>query len=269
MNQIFTLPDGTRVGTGLVLPLNASSAFPAYQASGPMLAMDDVVSIAKAKTQMGRTRFDSSYIANQKSHGSCNGWAGARVLTKARVRRGLDPVMLSGAYLYSLINGGRDNGSVLEDGMQAMQSQGIATEATVGWDAIYPNRYDRAKADAEAAQNKAFECYALNSELELFSALASGFDCVVAVQADNPFMHLDARGVAGASRGPGNHAVHADGLWWDGELIADGANSWGTTYGDQGRMGLTWAGHFVGTYRYQQFYAVRSTLDGTGGSNPP
>lgn len=269
MNDQFTLPDGTVVGTGLQVPTSLATAFSAYEADGPMFEWDQIEAIAKAGGDRGRDRFDISWIKNQRSHGSCNGFAGALALSRSRVRRGLERVDLSGAYLYSLINGGRDQGSLLEDGLRVMQSRGVATEQTVAWDAIYPGRYDRSKADAEAARFRGFECYAVRSDRGLFSALAAGFDCVVAVHADSGFMRLDSRGVAGGGNGPGNHAVLVDGLWWDGEVIADGVNSWGTSYGDQGRMGLSWKRHFARTTQYHLFYAIRSTSDDPQGSNPP
>ena len=270
MNDILTLPDGTQVGTGLQLPvMGFVSSFPTYESSGPMLSRDEIVNIAKSNTMRGSTRFGDDIIKDQRSFGSCNGFAGALCLTRARIRRGLTRIDLSGAYLYSLINGGRDQGSLLEDGMRTMQEKGIATESTVPWNAIYPSRYDKQKADAEAARFKGFECYSVRKELELFSALALGFDCVVAVHADNGFMQLDSRGVAGGGNGPGNHSVGADGLWWDNELIADGFNSWNLTYGNRGRMGLTWNRHFASTTKYHVFFAIRSTSDDPQGDNPP
>lgn len=270
MNTILELPDGTPVGTGLQTPLSLMTAFPLYEDAGPMLTDSQIEEAAKSGTCRGSTRFDSSWIGNQRNHGSCNGFAGAKALQRARVRRGLPRVNLSGAYLYSLINGGRDNGSMLDDGMAAIQSRGVATEETVPWNKIYPGQYDRAKADAEAATNKAFECYAVRTRGALFSALASGFDCVVAVHADNGFMQVDADGVAGGGNGPGNHAVGADGLFWSarrGRPVADGFNSWDVSYGVQGRMGLDWNAHFAPTTVHHLFYAIRSTTD--GGDSPP
>jgi len=260
--------DGKQVFTGcLIHPVGKVCFLPVFEDSGPMLTQTQIEDIAKSGTARGKDRFDSSYITDQGQFGSCNGHAGAGALSRARVRRGLDYVKLSGAYLYSLINGGRDNGSLLEDGMAAMQSRGIASAAAVNPSQIYPSKYNKAQADAEAAQYKGFECYAVNTQQGLFSALASGFDCVVALCANNGFMQLDSRGVAQGGAGTLNHAVSTDGLWWDGELIADGYNSWGLSYGIQGRMGLTWKQHFQYSYRDTTFYAIRSTIDGDSG--PP
>ena len=253
----------------LLPPAGFVSSFPVFEDAVPQLSDLEVEDIAKSGVMDGRKKFDSTWIADQKSHGSCNGWAGAMALSRARVRRGLERVMLSGSYLYSLINGGSDNGSMLEDGMKTMQSRGIATAATVGWDQIYPSQYDRAKADAEAARFKGFECYAVKTKQGLFSAAALGFDVVVAVHVGNRFMNVDANGVAGADSGPGNHAVGADGIIWiGGRPYLTGFNSWNLSYGAQGRMNMGWE-HFEQPFGYHVFYAIRSTGDDPSGHNPP
>lgn len=268
-NEQLRLPDGTPVGTGLQIPVSASTAFIAYETIGPMLSMTDIIDLAKRGSRTrGRTRFPKQYISNQRSTNACQGHASAAAVTRARVRRGLDYVKLSGAYAYSLVNGGRDRGSMLEDGMVACE-QGYATEETVPWDKIYPSLYNATKAKAEAARFKAREVYAVRTEIGLFSALASGFDCVVAVHADNGFMSLDPRGVAKGGAGPGNHAVCCDDLWYDGELIADMPNSWDVSYGDEGRAGLTWNRHLKNTTPYHVFYAIRGAIDDPEAQQPP
>jgi hypothetical protein len=269
-NEQLRLPDGTPVGTGLQIPVSASSSFIAYETIGPMLSMPDIIDLAKrgGRTR-GRERFPfAQYGSNQRSTNGCQGHASANAVTRARVRRHLDYVKLSGAYAYSLVNGGRDRGSMLEDGMVACE-EGYATAETVPWDKIYPYLYNIGKAKEEAARLKAREVYAVRTEIGLFSALASGFDCVVAVHADNGFMSLDSRGVAQGGNGPGNHAVCCDDLWYDGELIADMCNSWDTTYGDQGRAGLTWKRHLSKTTQFHVFYAMRGAIDDPEAIAPP
>lgn len=257
----FVLPDGQTVGTGLKIPLSTASQFKDYATVGPMLSMNDVIAIAKSRPRMGRKHFDKTFIKNQRSHGSCQGFMSAAMLTRARIRRGHERVDLSGAYAYSKVNGGRDSGSMLEDGMESSMRDGICREALANWDQIYPSRYDKAACDADAQNFKGFECYAVRSELELFSAVALNFDVGVAVHADNGFMRLDSRGVAQGGNGPGNHAVAGDDLYWDGELILAAYNSWDVSYGDEGRMGLTWSQHFRHTNNYHVYYAIRSTTD--------
>lgn len=260
--------DGQVVGTGLLVPTSLMTSFPLYETSGPMMSLDDIIAVAKQRPKFGRGFFDKTWIKNQRHYGSCQGFASAAAVSRARKRRGLDRVDLSGAYAYSLVNGGQDRGSMLEDGMVACQ-RGYATEATVPWNKVFRSSYNTSVADAEAARFKAFEVYAASTEIELFSGLAAGFDAVVAVHADNGFMRLDGRGVAGGGNGPGNHAVGADDLWWDGGLVAAGYNSWDVTYGFEGKMGLTWSQHFRTTSQNHRFYLIRSTEDDPQGVNPP
>jgi hypothetical protein len=264
MTDFITDATGVDRRLGLLMPTARVSALPAFEASIPLLNEAAILTIAKTNAARGRDRFDESYIKNQQSHGSCNGFAGGAAGTKARVRRGLPRRDLSGAYLYSLINGGQDMGSMLEDGMRKLVEVGCATDATVGWDQIFPHQYDRAKADAEAANNRMGEAYAVGTLQGLWTALALGFDCVVAVHVGSGFMRLGGDAIPGADAGPGNHAVSADGIGYStktGELMADGVNSWGLDYGDRGRMQLT-ERHFRQTFANHVFYAVRTTVDG-------
>lgn len=264
MNPIIV--DGQPKGTGLLMPaVPCSSVLPVWEDKLPVWNTAEIEGIAKSGLMDGRKLFDSSWIKDQRSHGSCNGFGGAAALSRSRVRRGLSRVDLSGAYLYSLINDNRDQGSMLDDGMAAIQSRGIATEATVKWNQIYRHQYDREQADAEASRYKAFEAYAVKTLPGLWTALAAGWDCVVAVHAGNNFMRVGGDGIVGVDAGPGNHAVACDGVYYSdltlGGLVASGVNSWGTSYGTDGRMGLTEA-HFRQTMQYHAFYAIRSTTDG-------
>jgi len=256
--------DGEEKGTGLLLPPVACfSTLPIWENRLPVWNEAEILDTARSGLMDGRKLFGRDWIKDQKSHGSCNGFAGASALSRSRVRRGLDRVDLSGAYLYSLINGGQDRGSMLDDGMNTIQQRGIAPESLVAWDQIYPRQYDRAKADAEAGKYKGWECYAVKTLPGLWTALAAGWDCVVAVHAGDNFMRAGVNGVVGVENGPGNHAVAADGVYYSdraGQLVACGVNSWNTAYGVEGRMGLTEA-HFRQTMQHHVFYAIRSTTD--------
>jgi len=237
-----------------------------------MMSRDDAIAAAKSGKFRGRDKFDDTFIFNQLEFGSCNGWAEAIALTKSRIRRLLKRVDLSGAYAYSLINGNHDNGSMLEDALRECMARGVAPLSLVNARQIFRNQYNTASADAEAAKYKAFEAYAVGTEMGLWSAIFNDFDVVVGVHVDNGFMHLDSRGVAQGGNGPGNHAVSCDGGWYDdatNELVADGVNQWGYTYGDRGRMGLTWNQHFRHTFPYHMFYAIRTTIDATDDPQPP
>src|SRR5689334_153362 len=87
-------------------------AYPDFEASGyPVFSPNDFVEVD--------TFPDFNVILDQGNHGSCvgQGWVGAfmRAIFFATGRK----VILSPAYLYSLINGNSDNGAIISDGVDA------------------------------------------------------------------------------------------------------------------------------------------------------
>lgn len=255
---------GELYGTGLMVPVNRVSGYRLFMDSKPMLTREQVNKIISDPTRKsGRKRFPSDWIGNQGGLGACNGFACAYAAARARVRRGLKRKVLSGFALYSAINGGVDRGSQLKDGMDWMQRHGVP-EAYAGERGEYRwSRIPQSQKDT-MADNVMLECYAIETELELAVASALGFDCVVAVHASNRWSSLDSNGISLESNGMGNHAVLVDDvvLSSTGEWLFDMANSWNTTWGQQGRAYQTWRRHFQQTIRYHQFFAIRSTVDG-------
>jgi hypothetical protein len=212
--------------------------------------------------------FGPEWIYNQGSIGSCNGCAGAKALQRQRVLAGQPNIELSGEYLYSRINGSRDVGSMLDAGMEWIQSNGVAP-----WRPQHAQKYRSRDFTAEDVRDsvrfKGLECYGIDSELELATGIALGFTAVVAVHATNNFMRLDANGIAGGGNGPGNHAVGVDDVKIiNGELVFRMFNSWGKSYGDNGYAGLTWNRHFKTTNKYHYFYLIRSVNDDTQDNVP-
>lgn len=252
--------------TGLVAP-----ASPAAFADVPTFSESvRVVSSGEARAycsdlgrQPGRTRF-GGYVRNQGSRGSCNGYAGAKALERARSRRYLDRVELSGEGLYAQINGNRDGGSLLVDGMRAIQANGVPPASMVPHEEYLYNRIS-AEAWREAAKYKAFECYQITNEAEMISALVLGFDVVVAVHAGRDFTTLRNDGTVPPSPGPGNHAVGVDDLRYSttrSRFEFDHYGSWGLNVHDQGYAFLSWDDHLKYTVNNHGFYAIRSTIDG-------
>lgn len=252
-----------RCGTHTV-PAGFVSAFKTYEAEHPVMDDADIRKIIDdSQRTPSRVIFDLTWIQNQRSKGSCNGYAGAACVAKANYLRGFPKALLSGAYVYSKINDGRDQGSILERGMQAIQTFGVPLELTVPWDQIYPDMQIKA-ADEEAAKRKGFLAYAVQTQQGLKTALALRFPCVIVVHASRDFEKLNANGIAGVSNGVGNHAIHADDLLYrNGEFLFDAVNSWSTTYGEKGRAYVRWAS-FEQTFPHHQFYAVPTTSAAEG-----
>jgi hypothetical protein len=249
--------------TGLLVPAEKPSSFKAYEQNQPMLSISEIKRIlADENRTPARKRFSAKlFIKNQGGRGSCNGYAGAWALARARIMAGLKFEALSGEYLYSMINGGRDSGSMLDDGMKALMEKGVALESLVQHESYLWSQMSES-ARQSANRFKAVECYTANTEIGLASGLALGFVGVVAVHATNSWMHLDANGISDPSRGPGNHAVCCqDVAVISDTLCFDIANSWGLSFGREGHAWNTWKNHLATPNQYHAFYLIRGCTD--------
>ena len=226
-----------------------------------MLSVEEIRELVSSENRTpARKRFSPDrWIRNQGSRGSCNGFAGAWALSRARVMAGLPFVALSGEFLYSMINGGRDSGSMLDDGMKAIQERGVAREDLVKHESYLWSQMS-AEARQDADNHKAFEAYRVDSELGLASGLVLGFIGVVAVHASNAWSSLSG-GISRRSLGPGNHAVCCQDVGWNGRLTFDIANSWGRNWGDNGHTWNTWNDHLIEPNKYHDFYLIRGVTD--------
>lgn len=244
----------------LAPPPGFVSSFAPYESEKPLYSDAEIKKIITASGRVPRRQiFGASWVMDQKSHGSCNGFAGAGALAMARRLRGLnDNLLLSGAWLYSLINGNQDRGSMLDDGLKAIQQHGVAPASLVPWDIIY-QRQMPANAKAEAAKHKGLVCYAVQTKQGFRSALAAGFPVIVAVHAGSAFQRMDRNGVVGVTPGRGNHACFTQDIAIiGGKECYDLQNSWGLQYADKGRAWVTWDS-FEQTFESYVFYAIGST----------
>ena len=262
--ELDTFRDSTgelrRCGS-LQKPPGFVSSFRVFEDERPVWSDEEIIKALRAPgRRIAREVFGDKWIQNQRSHGSCNGYAAAAALSRARWLRGIqDGLILSGAYIYSLINGGRDQGSMLEDGLRVIQSHGAPPESLVPWNMIYP-RMQPPSAREEAAKRKGLDAYLVKSLQGLKTALAAGYPCIVAVQAGSNF-DRQTEGVSGVDRGGGNHAVCCDDLVYrDGVFLYDDPNSWSLNWGTRGRTYLI-DKHFAQTFDQHGFYAIPSTTE--------
>lgn len=266
-DQIFTLSDGGFVRTGNIAPATESGKVFAGRTFADgigVLSKDKIVSlIKKPKRVAGRKRFlGTNWIKNQGRRGSCNAYAAASALERARDLRGEPRVILGPEFLYAHINGGRDQGSMLDKGMKALQVLGCPPKEYVPYESFRRDEQTKEGFD-NAARFRILEPYAIHTEEEIATALALNFMVVVATHVSDAWMRLDAEGVAGGSNGPGNHAVgcHDVRIGKDGFYQFDHFGSWGLRYGQEGCAWLTWRRHLASTIRFHQFYAVPTTID--------
>ena len=219
--------------------------------------------LATEKLYMGRERFGDDWIGSQQHLSACCGFAAAFALARARVRRGLSRVMLSGFALYPAINGGRDAAAPHADAFDWIQKNGVPPQTANERPNYLWNRVDP-QAKAQASKYKGLELYQAETELELAVGLYCGFDAVVAIQARGSGWRVNSDGIVDPLRGGGNHAVLLDGIKLSsgGVLLYDMANSWSLQWGNKGRCYTTWNQHFRGVVGNHKFFLIRSTTDG-------
>lgn len=175
----------------------------------------------------------SAFGLDQNGFNSCVAQANSNSLTKLRTLLGMKPVKLSPAYLYAHINGGRDAGAVISDGAESLVKDGACPFEMLGQSPFYTHYLTPAMREA-AGRFKAAEIYHVDTWEELGSALQTGrYIAVFGAMVGNNFGRFDQHGVCGHDRGPGNHALHADGmaLLPDGRWVIDVPNSWGERWG--------------------------------------
>lgn len=250
-----------RLGS-LVLPAGFVSALPPFEDNPETMPLWDNADIKRAISDPNRRKpeliFDAAtWIKNQRSHGSCNGYAAAGAFTRARYLSGVkDDWFASGAWIYSLINGGRDQGSMLDDGLRVGRDVGYCSETLVDWDMIYPGQQPLAQAKADAKKHKSLKAYRATTMQGFRTGLAAGYVGVVAIHAGNKYSQFR-NGIAGVDNGSGNHAVCVCDLRLkNGTEVYLQEGSWGTEgWGDGGR-GFLVADHFRQTWNAHQFYLI-------------
>ncbi len=211
----------------------------------PLIPRDEWPDYIKA-LQAGRTGvqalddMDAPPVADQNGRGQCNASATTTLVESLRSLQGLSYVQLSAGDLYDRINGGVDNGSLLEDAMAVMMAQGVGTMASAPY--LWSSGMPVASAE-ERARFKMLEVWVCPTFDHLMSATLAGFSGVSGIfwydnytpdaagwlperPAGNHGGHAIFKGVAADFRGsPGNY-----------RYALGHQNSWTTRWGRKGRM---------------------------------
>jgi hypothetical protein len=246
-----------------------SSTLPMYAAAGgPMFETQEInEAITDAFWVRAAEVFGDLWIKDQNGRGACAGYAAASALERARARRGLEFVELSGDAIYAAVNRGVDQGSGLENNMVWLRDNGIPPASMVPRHEYRKNRIPAAAYES-GKRFRGFETFAIRTEIEMASALVAGFSVVIACHAGNGGRAPD--GLIDWTNGVGNHSVVCDDIrlrnnTWEYQI----ANSWGLHWGERGRGWLRWKNHLSNPVRNHMFYAIRSTKDDPEGDNPP
>lgn len=179
INEIV-LPDGTKRRLGNKMPTKS------FAQQWDVLGADPNVAVliprnewdARLKEYDSLDHFDPFLdkcpVHDQNGVGQCNADDTTLAMEFARARQGLPYVQLSAADLYHRINGGRDEGSLLEDAMHEAMTNGVGTAATSG--TLWKQGYWKGAAPAaERARFKVTKALLLPSFDHFFSAALQGF----------------------------------------------------------------------------------------------
>ena len=216
----------------------------------------DILDLPDGRTLHGsRELFDDSWILDQHQTSGCNGNSTASALSKRLFIDGNRKELLSGGDCYSQMNQGVDNGSSLQAGIRVV-ANGIAPLRLVSNTTIF-DRQISAAAKAERSKYRGREPLAVDSELELATALIVNKLAIIAVQAGGKFSQRDEHGVSRGGNGPGNHSVHLDDLRLRaGAIEFRMVNSWSATWGDHGTIWLQWDRHLRETVTHHRFWTL-------------
>lgn len=223
----------------------------AYSAANPVILRTEWA-------EYSRHRSDIS-ILNQNTEGSCvaHGWT--TMVERARAASGQSFRQLSRAFLYALVNGGRDAGANPADAAQALRDVGICTESTLPYSFIVERQLTAAmRSEAARFRLDSDSVYELSTFDELVSAELLGFKCGTTTYVAGDWNTLDADGCPPAYSGYSNHWVSADtGLKKSrrGNWLIPIINSWGTGWGLNGTCYFSEA-HFA-NQQGLMMYAIR------------
>lgn len=268
----FQLPDGTEVRTGNLVPETYPLSFEPF----PDRHLRPLKEIAEIAAHPGRIPARQKFAAmvdqvNQGRASSCNPYMIHWMMSALKYQFTATWHRLSPEWTYMNINGGRDQGSLLDKGMIFATDFGMPAYNAALYEkfsASQINMETQRWARDSSADYRFGECYqAPNNSVEqcwhsLISCIAGGGVVGLAVHVGNNYMRSGVR--AGVDRGVGNHAVAGVELALrtnnptsvaDIEIVSP--QTWGSRFADKGFTNLTMA-HIAQTMRYHAHYCVRT-----------
>lgn len=280
MNEQFTLPDGTIVGTGNIEPTEEQLLLckSDYRVFGEDYYLDksDIEKLLKGDRYKDLRKQRAKFVLNQGRLGKCNASAAVAGLHQIRESAGLPTKVLSDCHLYMKINGGGDNGSLLIDGFRELGKNGVSTRRIehAGKSYLIPDNVHSKRqiprewldvANKVALEYKTFEAFTLPDDYATFkiavaSALARDYPIVFAWHVGANGMRLS-NGYVNNARGVGNHANLAHSAKWVGgeDLVhPDNQNSWGPSIDPMyGPTSGGWGEGGFGLFTMESFFRCR------------
>jgi len=249
MFETFTLPDGSVAATGKLLPKPLDTTVFSSYPSQRLLEKSDIKSLlSEDRYKFVRESF-KPWMIDQGQVGKCNASAAVSAMYQVRWKAGADMVPLADNFLYMHINGGRDQGSLLDKGLDFIRKFGVCPRNIVSrsgksYGHIPHTSYNVAQLDkdlyaeaqAQATRFIVHEPYVVPKDYEGFketlaTAAALEYPVVMAWDVSQASMKLK-NGYVQTGRGRGNHAsLFSSAKWVGGKDLVhlDLRNSWGPT----------------------------------------
>lgn len=179
---------------------------------------------------------DNSYVAEGIGVHNCVGQASRTAFSYAWDISGQPHHDFHPRFVYTLINGGRDEGAIISDALVALKTYGIALNSDGPTEALFRRHFSK-QAFETAKRFKVLEGYKLRSFEEICSAISNGLAVVSGIMVGRNFGNLDSEGTCPVPDYPlGGHALCHIGLKRShtGAWLLETQNSWGTRWGNGG-----------------------------------
>lgn len=164
-------------------------------------------------------------------------------------------------FCYGLINGGRDAGAMISDGLKALMQYGTCPKNDLPAGVMFQNQFPQ-QAFVNAKRFRLAQAYKCSNFEEICSAITLGFVCPLGIYVDQNFSRVDSEGVAGTPTGMqgGGHCILGMGLKKSSRYgwMIKIQNSWGTRFGVNGHAYIH-KGHFQ--RMNPDAFAIQSVMD--------
>jgi hypothetical protein len=172
---------------------------------------------------------------DQGNQGSCNAAAATCAVESVRKMAGMSLLELSRGNLYGQINGGRDQGSLLGDALEALLKNGTVPNGVIGDDQWQRSTWPR-NWEEEAKPYRILEAYYCPTFAHMATAVQYGYFLDFGIMVGNNFQPDSSGWLPDYQSGYGGHAMAGFGLarHRDGRWGIETSNSWGSRWGNNG-----------------------------------
>jgi hypothetical protein len=206
-------------------------------------------------------------IWDQGMTSSCVGQGCTAGMQVCYMQSGRPLVEFNPYFCYGLINGGRDQGAMISDGLKALQQYGTCQKDALPNGVMFKNQFPQT-AYENAKRFKLAQAYRCPDFNSICSAITLGFVTPLGIWVGDNFSQVDSQGVAPVpAGGGGGHCILGVGLKKSARYgwMIKIQNSWGKRFGVNGYAYIH-KGHFQ---RMQpDAFAIQSVIDDPQDNTP-